>query len=203
MNLDSPTEALVRFASAIATGREALGRERAAAYLASGGPRLWADELILQSILMVGYPRALTGAQVWRAVAAAAADSLEDGADFSQVPAWLARGAEVCRAVYGGGYDKLRANVRALHPAMDAWMVTEGYGRTLGRAGLDLLRREYCVIAQVSVLGAERQLHSHLRGALNIGASVPSLDRVLALALPDTGPAETAAAEALWGRIRP
>ena len=44
--------------------------------------------------------------------------------------------------IYGDNYAKLRESVRALHPAMDVWMITEGYGRTLGRPGLDLTRRE-------------------------------------------------------------
>ena len=203
MTLDKPTEALVQLASAIATGREALECERAAAYLTSGGPVLWADELVLQSILMVGYPRALVGAQVWRAAAGTGPESLEDGDDLSLAPAWIARGVEICTTIYGGSYAKLRANVRALHPAIDAWMIADGYGRTIGRPGLDLVRREYCVIAQVTVLGAERQLHSHLRGALNAGAPVPALDRVLAVTLADAGDRERTLALALWNRIRP
>jgi 4-carboxymuconolactone decarboxylase len=46
---------------------------------------------------------------------------------------WRARGQEVCRAVYGGQYPRLRENVRDLHPDMERWMVEEGYGKVLGR----------------------------------------------------------------------
>ena len=51
------------------------------------------------------------------------------------------RGEEVCRTVYGGQYEGLRRNVRDLHPDMERWMVVEGYGKVLGRPGLDPQRR--------------------------------------------------------------
>jgi 4-carboxymuconolactone decarboxylase len=50
-------------------------------------------------------------------------------------------------------------------------MVEGGYGRVIGRPGLDLATRELCIAALLAVWGAPRQLHSHLRGALNAGAS--------------------------------
>ena len=80
--------------------------------------------------------------------------------------------------------EKLRDNVRALHPAVDAWMITEGYGRTLSRPGLDLMRRELCTVAQTAVLETERQLHSHLRGALNAGADPVQIEGVLSVVNP-------------------
>ena len=29
--------------------------------------------------------------------------------------------------MYGATYERLRHNIRALHPALDAWMIVEGY----------------------------------------------------------------------------
>jgi len=200
--LDAPTAALVRLAAAIATGKEARVRSRAAEVIAAGASPVWCDELLLQSVLMAGYPRALQAAHVWREVSAGKAVSLEDGGDWSQVGSWGRRGEEVCRTIYGDNYDKLRANVAALHPALDAWMVVEGYGRTLARPGLDLVRREFCVIAQVMVLEAERQLHSHLRGARNAGATAEAVDGVIEEAGHEASPAGVSMARRLWGRIR-
>jgi 4-carboxymuconolactone decarboxylase len=74
--------------------------------------------------------------------------------------------------------------VQELHPALDAWMIAEGYGRTLARPGLDLLRRELCIVAQAGVLETPRQLHSHLRGSLNAGASFEQVEAVLAIMNP-------------------
>ncbi|MEO5568520.1 MAG: carboxymuconolactone decarboxylase family protein, partial [Gemmatimonadaceae bacterium] len=89
---------------------------------------------------------------------------------------WEARGRETCRAVYGSMYDKLRENISVLHPALDSWMIVEGYGKVLSRPGLDLPRRELCIVAACVASGQERQLHSHLHGALNVGVA-PSVVR--------------------------
>lgn len=85
----------------------------------------------------------------------------------------------MCQVVYGGQYGRLRENVRALHPDMERWMVVEGYGKVLGRPGLDLATRELCIVALLAVLGAPRQLYAHLRGALNAGASREEVDLAL------------------------
>ncbi|MHB1330102.1 MAG: carboxymuconolactone decarboxylase family protein [Gemmatimonadales bacterium] len=200
--LDQRTRAFVSLAAAVAVGNEAALRVRAEEALAAGVPVVWGDELVLQSVLMVGYPRALVAAAVWRAVTGQPPASEEAGEDFSQVAAWAKRGEQTCRTIYGANYDKLRLNVRALHPALDAWMVMEGYGRTLSRPGLDLAERELGVVAQVLVLGAERQLHSHLRGARHAGATDAMLDEVIELAGAQAPPEAYQKGQALWQRIR-
>jgi 4-carboxymuconolactone decarboxylase len=63
-------------------------------------------------------------------------------------------------------------------------MITEGYGRTLARPGLDLMRRELCTVAQTAVLEAPRQLHSHLRGAINAGATPGQIEGALSIVNP-------------------
>ena len=73
--------------------------------------------------------------------------------------------------MYGEMYEKLRVNIAELHPALDAWMVVEGYGKVLSRPALDLVRRELCIVAVCAVAKQDRQLQSHLHGALNVGAS--------------------------------
>jgi 4-carboxymuconolactone decarboxylase len=59
---------------------------------------------------------------------------------------------------------------------MERWMVVEGYGKVLGRPQLDLPTRELCIVALLAVLGMPRQLHSHLRGALNAGATLEEVE---------------------------
>jgi 4-carboxymuconolactone decarboxylase len=199
--LDLPTRALVRLAAAIATGRQELLADRGRALVEAAAPPVWADELLLQSVLMVGYPRALIAAAVWREISGGP-PVLEESPDGAEPALWRERGEATCRLIYGGNYQKLRDNVRRLHPALDAWMVTEGYGRTLARPGLDLGRRELCVVAQVAVLGAERQLHSHLRGSLHAGVAREVVDQVLELILPDAEASARVLARALWARVR-
>ncbi len=201
--MDPATAALVDFAAAAAGGDAQALAVAAAAAVRAEVPAAWVEELLLQSVLMVGWPRALLAAGAWRRLVPRAEAAGDPDADYARHPEWSRRGEAVCRTVYGPNYARLRENVRALHPALEAWMVTEGYGRTLGRPGLDLARRELCVVAQVAVQGAERQLHSHLRGALNAGASPAAIDAALALALARAGAGERTLATALWGRIRP
>jgi 4-carboxymuconolactone decarboxylase len=199
--LDGPTRALVTLAASIARGDEALVEERSRECVARATPAGWVDELLLQSLLMCGWPRTLNAAMAWRRAGVAVPAPGEDGTDYTRAAEWTARGEAMCRAVYGTNYERLRGNVRALHPALDAWMVTEGYGRTLGRPGLDFARRECCVVAQVAVQGAERQLHSHLLGARRAGASGAALDEVLELVRPLLGPKERDVAERLWAEV--
>ncbi len=65
-NLDPQTRDLVRFAAAIAQGYEPELRERVGPLRSSQVPAQWVEELLLQSVLMVGYPRALIAFGVWR-----------------------------------------------------------------------------------------------------------------------------------------
>jgi 4-carboxymuconolactone decarboxylase len=81
-------------------------------------------------------------------------------------------------------------------------MVVEGYGKVLGRPGLELRVRELCIAALLAVLGATRQLHSHLRGALNAGASCEEVEHALALALPYAQPDARLRAEETWRAVR-
>ena len=201
--LDERTRALVALAVAVASGREALVEACCRDCLVSLVPGLWVEELLLQSVLMVGWPRALIALAIWRRVGPALASEAEQGSDYSQVARWQDRGEAVCREVYGSNYAKLRANVLALHPSLEAWMITEGYGKVLGRPGLDLARRELCVAVQVAFQGAERQLHSHLRGALNAGAGSQAVSEALEIARPHLGPGEAGLVQDLWARIRP
>ena len=199
--LDRETAALIGFAAAIANGGEyelaaAIGSCRAARVSSA-----WADELLLQSVLMVGYPRTLIAAVAWRAGGPVAPS--EDGdAAYSRSDEWLRRGEATCRQVYGANYERLRDNVRRLHPALDEWMVTEGYGRTLSRPGLDLRRRELCTVAQTAVLDTPHQLHSHLRGAIHAGASATEIEETLAVAMSGLSPERRSRIELLWSAVR-
>ena len=200
--LDPETSTLVRLAAAIATGLEPVLRTAMGEAHRAGLRPEWVDELLLQSILMVGYPRALLAFGVWRSVSGVRAPSVDEDASYERAAEWEARGVETCRRIYGRNYDRLRENVRELHPAADTWMLVEGYGRTLARPGLDLRRRELCTIAQTAVLETSRQLHSHLRGALNAGAAVADVEAALQTARQFMTPAGWDEAREVWATAR-
>jgi 4-carboxymuconolactone decarboxylase len=156
------------------------------------------EEALLQSYLFLGYPAALNAIALWRRLSGRAAP--EPSAQDPE--AWGRRGEEVCRVVYGRAYEELRANVRALHPDMERWMVVEGYGKVLGRPGLALAQRELCIVALLAVQDAPRQLYSHLRGALHAGAAEAEVEAALADAAELSAPAARAHARECWRLVR-
>ena len=201
-SLDLQIRDLVRFAAAIAQGYEPELRERVGALRSSQVPAVWVEELLLQSVLMVGYPRALVAFSVWRKFSGLEAPSSDPDQDYGLALEWTRRGEGLCAVVYGENYGKLRESVRTLHPAIDAWMITEGYGRTLARPGLDLKLRELCTVAQTAVLETPRQLHSHLRGALNAGATFGQIEGVLSIVNPLLSFDQWKKVKELWRTVR-
>jgi 4-carboxymuconolactone decarboxylase len=198
---DDRTRALVRVSAVVCGGTEAQLRDELSAAVGSTDPD-WVEEVLLQSYLFAGFPRALNAAREWRKVSGRKAPRSDEGARLDATPEWAERGDVTCGIVYGGFYKKLRHNIAELHPALDAWMIVEGYGKVLSRPGLDLARRELCVVAACAVQRQDRQLHSHLHGALHAGATVADVDASLA-ALTDflTGD-DLARYRLLWRRVQ-
>jgi 4-carboxymuconolactone decarboxylase len=198
--LDVPTIRLVRLAAILAGGSEAQVRDILADVAADVDP-VWIEEVILQTYLFAGFPRALNAAREWRRISGREAPASDEGEVFDAV-ALTVRGEATCATVYGRFYERLRHNIRALHPALDAWMIVEGYGKVLGRPQLDLARRELCVVAACAVAKQDRQLHSHLHGALHAGASPAQVDAAL-LALADLlEPDDVRRYVGLWARVQ-
>ena len=195
-HLDDATRALVRLSAALAASDEA--DVRAALQSAARiTPHEWIEELLLQTYLFAGFPRALNGMREWRRIAPAPAESTL-AADVADP---VALGQRTCAQVYGGMYDRLRQNIAALHPRLDDWMIAEGYGKVLSRTTLDLARRELCIVAACAASGQDRQLQSHLHGARNVGvadraisATLEALAGVVPAALLDR-------AGRLWSRL--
>ena len=99
-------------------------------------------------------------------------------------------------------YERLRTNIRDLHPALDEWMILEGYGKVLGRRELDLQRRELCIVAACAATAQDRQLQSHLHGARNVGVSEAVITETLETLRDCIGEQQLARALGLWQRIR-
>lgn len=187
---------LVEVSAALAA-RDPHRLERALEAAAERADGAEVEEVVLQSYLFLGYPAALNAFGRWRRVSGREATAPADDAHL-----WPERGEEVCEAVYGGQYADLRANIRRLHPDMERWMVEEGYGKVLGRPGLALPVRELCIVALLAVLDTPRQLHSHLRGALNVGATPAQVEEALEAAV-EASPSEVQArARKIWDSVR-
>jgi 4-carboxymuconolactone decarboxylase len=200
--LDEETRALVRLAAVVSAGGEGTLRTFMTDAARTIRPS-WVEELILQSYLFAGFPRALNAAREWRRAAGPVPPGTAQAEEeWRESGEWTARGEATCRSVYGPAYERLRRNIASLHPALDAWMITEGYGKVLSRPGLDLARRELCVIAACAASGQERQLHAHLHGALNVGAPAAWVSDALAALEGLAAPAALDGAQLLWARVR-
>jgi 4-carboxymuconolactone decarboxylase len=199
--LNAELRALVRLAGAISGSSTSVVRTTLEDAVRSVRP-VWAEEVILQSYLFAGFPRTLNAMREWRRASGRAvqADALVE--NWDDVAEWTRRGEETCRAVYGSHYEKLRENIRALHPALDAWMITEGYGKVLSRGALDLLVRELCIVAACAVSGQERQLRSHLLGARNVGASAAQIEGTLDAIADLMSERDAREAKSLWQRLQ-
>lgn len=201
VSVDDKTLALVRIAVATATGDEAKLRDRMVGGRAAGVPAVWVDELLLQSLLNVGYPLALVAFGVWRSVAGEPAAPSESVAhpDWER---WTTRGVEACSAVYGRTFHKLMLNLRSLHPAIEPLVLVDAYGKILGRPALDSKRRELCTLAAIAMQNAPRQLHAHLRGALNTGSSREEVDEVIALVEEELSKERALKLWEMWADVR-
>ena len=158
-----------------------------------------AEEALLQTYLFVGYPIALQALAMWRERTGNKAPA---HASKEKATTWRKRGETVCETVYAGQYGRLRDNIAQLHPDMERWMLEEGYGKVLGRPGLDLRIRELCVVGVLVGLDAPQQLYSHLRGALNAGASIEDVDTAVEIACGNSPLSAKESARKVWRELR-
>ena len=195
--MDDARLALVRISAALSPCSTADLRSalRDAVDVADGAA---VEEVLLQGYLFAGYPAALNAFRLWREVSGSSAP-----APVADDPSsWPERGLAVFGRVYGGQGARLRENVAALHPDLERWALNEGYGKVLGRPGLDLATRELCIVALLASLDAEPQLYAHARGALNAGATEDEVYAALRAAEPGTTPERVRVAREVWARVR-
>lgn len=209
---DPATAALVRLSARITAGTEDAVREGLTECRDARVPERWVEELVLQSYLFAGFPRALNAAREWRRASGSAtlpggasADAANGSAateTYADTYGWRLRGEETCAVVYGRSYDKLRANIRRLHPTLDEWMIVEGYGKVLSREGLDLGRRELCIVAACAAAAQDRQLHSHLLGARNAGVADGIIEASIGALAGIVAESTLERARLLWLRVK-
>jgi 4-carboxymuconolactone decarboxylase len=127
-------------------------------------------EVLLQSYLFLGYPKALEAIKIFRRVCDHETRPSRINYSFRNWPDWKIRGTVLCEKVYGDNYDKLVKRVGEISPELSEWMIVEGYGKVLSRGAVAGMMRELCTVAALLVTSDINQLHSHMRGAKNLGA---------------------------------
>ncbi len=125
-------------------------------------------ETILQTYLFAGYAAAINAFIILNGLTSDSAVLTEQGGSTDE---WERRGTRLCRKIYAGQYTRLTANMKRLHPDLADWMIREGYGKVLSRPFLSPRVRELLIVAMTAVLDVERQFHSHVKGALHVGAT--------------------------------
>ncbi len=137
-------------------------------------------EVVLQSYLFLGFPRML--------IAAESLDKVLPGKNTNprtvmtgdrESNDWYESGMKLYQRIYDRSSASLRDKVEAIAPEIFRWMIIEGYGKVLSRPGLDIVDREVSIIGFLMMENRDQQLHSHVRGAENVGAS-PELLRYVA-----------------------
>lgn len=137
-------------------------------------------EVVLQSYLFLGFPRMLIAAQCLDAhadVKHAAGETLT--AQPGEMELWFERGEQLCRKVYAHNYELLKSRVESFAPEVFRWMILEGYGKVLSRDGLGIVARETAIMTCLIMENKPQQLHSHMQGALNVGAPKDLIRKVV------------------------
>jgi len=127
-----------------------------------------AFEAVLEVHLFAGFPATIEGLTALHA-AVPRVRGVRSKAVGS--PGLRRRGERLCRLIYGHRYGALVRTMERLHPDFSSWILAYGYGTVLARPGLSPALRELVAVAVLAAGGWERQLRSHLQGALNAGAS--------------------------------
>lgn len=81
--------------------------------------------------------------------------------------------------IWGPQAEAIERALRRADPDLADLIVKVAYDDVFERPGLDLRTRELLAVALLASLGAERELPTHLRGALRCGASVTELRETL------------------------
>src|SRR5262245_34719318 len=139
MPLSRPFHALARIFVAACVGTADETRSALAAVRASGAAPRDVDETLLLVVAYAGVPRAILAFTDWRLLQQAVS-VVPDVADRR------AAGDAAFDAVYGTRADRVRQELRSLHPVLRDAILEDSYGRILARSGLSARDRELLAV---------------------------------------------------------
>jgi len=133
-----------------------------------GVPRARIDEVLLQSVLFFGFPRAISAFET--VTAAWPRDETVDGGSLPPEQQAHA-GRELFAAIYANNTETVLAMLRGFHGELCGFVLEAAYGRILTRPGLPPRTRELLAVGALAVMNQVPQLVAHGRGAIALGAS--------------------------------
>lgn len=149
-------------------------------YLKQNYERYFIDEVFITSYLFLGFPAMISAFEILQRIDQNKKQSykINKKNDYNL---WEKRGLKLFKKIYADKSDMLLLKVKRMHPEVAKWMLTEGYGKVLSRSFLPIKNREFIIITFLIVSFYPKQLHSHLKGALNIGATINDIDQIFSL----------------------
>ncbi len=165
MVLSEKEARLVRFFAACVLGRWEQVRE-----LRLGAPpgepdREW-REALLQVHVFAGFPRAVEASEVLLALGSLG--PLDP--DEATSRAGSGAGRALFERIYQDQSARVEDFLQRSHPLLASWIFDHAYGRVLAREGLTPRQRELLAVAALACMAQDKQLASHVRGALRCGA---------------------------------
>ena len=176
MALSDAEKRLLRLSVALCTGQwDALRAVRRSA--PPGEPdRRW-RETMLQAHLFAGFPRVVEACGV---LAEEGGLGTPDPAETRPQGDRFNAGHALFERIYAQKAEAVRTALQDFHPTLERWIEGHAYGRVLSRPGLSVDRRELLAVACLAALAnQERQLASHVRGAVHVGAEPEELTETL------------------------
>ena len=183
MSLTDPDIRLARLFAACVIGDWAMVRRERTRVTLGEPDRRWREALLMVHVF-AGVPRAVESYGVLEAAGGLGIPTADELAE----PA--VGGAELFDRIYAESKDEVRALLHRHHPLFARHVLEHAYGRVLCRPGLSADRREILACAALAVLGQDRQLASHARGAVRCGATAAEVGAVID-AVADLAPRET------------
>jgi 4-carboxymuconolactone decarboxylase len=133
------------------------------------------SELFIHLSLFLGYPATLDGLE-----------SLAHGSPHrrSRTPKTRSsdadkHGKRILKRIYGQQTTKLLQHLDDLYPGLAKRITQDAYGLIMNRVGLTLPERELANVVVLYAHGFDRQLYSHLRGAVRVGINKNTLKTVI------------------------
>lgn len=182
MSLADPDRRLARLFAACVLGNWAEVRAQRAAAPPGEPDRRWREAALMVHVF-AGVPR---GVESYGVLESAGGLGVPDPAELFEPSAG---GNELFTRIYAESTDEVRGLLARHHPLFARFVLEHAYGRVLSRPGLAADRRELLACAALAVLGQERQLASHARGAVRCGGTPAEVAAVVE-AVADLAPTE-------------
>ena len=136
-------------------------------------------EILLQGHLFVGYPKAIESFFIFNDIIRKSEEYFGYNREIANYNLFEARGLKTAKQIYNNKFDLVYDNIKNLCPDLVSGMIIEGYGRIISRPGLDILARELAIVAVLTITSMPRQLYSHIKGSLNVGANPDQIKAII------------------------